>query len=82
MYAVYFEYMKNFKGRYYLVTPLTEVSHMTICEAQPDIPLRYVDTFFLFWHQNHFLVGMTTYIYLPDDLFEEEAYLNNKLMDF
>lgn len=61
-----------------MVTPLTMVAHVSICDAQVDTPLRCFKKFPKFWRQNNFLAVSGTYIYLPEDMSQEETYLNNK----
>lgn len=36
----------------------------------------------MFWSQNHFLTGSRAYVYLLDDLSQEDAYLKNMLVVF
>ena len=68
--------------RYYLVIPFTEVAHPSICEIHFGTPSECSDKFLKFWRQNHFLVKVGTYVYLADDLSQEETYLKRKLVAF
>lgn len=82
MFKVYTDRIKNFKGQYILVTLLSEVSRACISDTQPNIPSRRFDKFPKFWCLKHFLVGLETYIYLPNEMFQKETYLKNKLANF
>lgn len=80
MFEVYTYNMNNLNNLYYLVTPLIEVAHARICGTHSDTPPMCFGKFSKFWNQTHFLAGMGTYIYLPDDLFIYDTFLKNKLM--
>lgn len=50
--------------------------------SQPGTPPRCYDKFPKLWNQNHFLARSGTYVYLPNNLSQEETYLKKKLAPF
>lgn len=70
MFEVYYDSVKNFKDRYFMVNPLSKVAYVSICDVQFDAPSKCYERFPKFWHQMHFLDRAKTYVHLPNDFFQ------------
>lgn len=74
--------MKNFKERYYLEIPLTEVANSSMYGIQLGLPSKCKDMFSNLWCCSHFFDEVGYCIYLQDDLSHEETYLKRKSLSF
>lgn len=82
MFEVYSDYAKNFKDRYYLVTPLTEVAYTSMCDIQFESPFKCLYRLPKCWCHSHFLGEVGLYLYLIEDLFKKETYMKRKPVAF
>lgn len=82
MFKVYYDNMKISKGRNYLVTPITKVSHISLCDVQLEVLFNCSNRFPKFRRQSHFLDEDGSYIYLLHDLSWEKICLKRKHMAF
>lgn len=58
MFDVYFDGVKHFKDRFFLVTPLNEEAHTQICSITLDLPYKCSGIFSKLWRQYQLFVRL------------------------
>lgn len=78
----FLECLKNFKNRFFLVTPLHLKAHAMVCMVGNDMRGRCTNLFNKYWNNSHLLMRNELYLYKGDELSEENMYLKKWMMGF